>query len=202
MSNEQSPRGRVGRGRFAKTEREERDSSDTLPRRTVLVRDVRPQVLLQVRVLVVVYPHEPMPGPLREVLHETGLPARRRPLQQDRVPAQQRRARERRQVRPHPRGDDVSTRRLRVLAFEVASLDPVLLDELVRVVGRRGRGFEYRLREETTTTKSLRNGVHHANAVVWEPVTTGGGGGRGSTERTRGGVRSRSSRSLTVVTFQ
>ena len=50
-------------------------------RRTVCVCDVRPEVLLQVGVLVVVDAHEPVTRPLSQVLHEARLTARRGTLQ-------------------------------------------------------------------------------------------------------------------------
>ena len=113
--------------------------------RTVFIRDVRPEVLLQIRVLVVVDSDEPVPRLLREVLHEAGLPAARRALEQDGVPPQRRRARQRPQAAPRPGGHDVPPARLGVAARRVAALDPVLLHQNVRVVrGRRG-GLEHLL---------------------------------------------------------
>lgn len=49
--------------------------------RTFLVRDVRPEILLQIRVLVIVDAHEPVPRALRQILHQTRLPAGRGTLE-------------------------------------------------------------------------------------------------------------------------
>ena len=46
-----------------------------------LVRDVRPEILLQIRVLVIVDAHEPVPRALRQVLHQTRLAAGRGSLE-------------------------------------------------------------------------------------------------------------------------
>ena len=97
-------------------------SSET---RTVFIRDVRPEVLLQIRVLVIVDSDEPVPRLLREVLHEAGLPAARRALEQDGVPPQRRRARQRPQAAPRPGGHHVPPARLGVAARRVAVLNAV-----------------------------------------------------------------------------
>jgi len=156
---ETSPRGRLARGRRRRGKKPKppfvriRDcgcSRQTLARffrrlRTVFIRDVRPEVLLQIRVLVVVDSDEPVPRLLREVLHEARLPAARRALEQDGVPPQRRRARQRPKAAPRPRGHHVPPARLGVAARRVAALDPVLLHQNVRVVrGRRG-GLEHLL---------------------------------------------------------
>jgi len=80
------------------------------------------------------------------------------------VAAEQRGAGQRREVRLDTRRDDVSARRLRVLALQTPALDPVLLDELVGSVGRCGGCLEYSLcRGEVS--RSVR--VSRATAYVW-----------------------------------
>ena len=54
--------------------------------RTLRVRDVAPQVLLQIGVLVVVDADESVTRALGELLHQRGFAGRRGPLKQNRVP--------------------------------------------------------------------------------------------------------------------
>ena len=81
MSNEQQPYEDGLYGRNKNQNRNETETKRNETRRTVCVCDVRPEVLLQVGVLVVVDAHEPVTRPLSQVLHQARLTARRGTLQ-------------------------------------------------------------------------------------------------------------------------
>lgn len=103
---------------------------------TSFISHVSAEVFLQIRVFVVVDPHESVPRSLRQVLYERCFTTRRGTLQKNGVSPKKHRPSQIREMPANSGCDDILAL-LGIDARQFASLDPEMLEQNVRVTGWR-----------------------------------------------------------------